>query len=144
MKNIYRLSLLIHPLFLASLHIFFSFSIASCVVRDVAKLSIELTNCLMHCIYSLWISKKRNWFPKTDPMHWSFSTFSTNNPSDWFAFFHYALKHLMMQSHRHDILITCLLFKLIYYTCLTLVLKILIISTVFWTVSLILTIFLTI
>jgi hypothetical protein len=43
-----------------------------------------------------YISKKRNWFPKMDPTHRSFSTFSTNNPSDLFALFHHASKRSMM------------------------------------------------
>jgi len=54
------------------------------------------------------ISKKRNWFLKMDPMLRSFSTFSTNNVSKWFAFLPHASKSSMMWSHCHDISKTCL------------------------------------
>jgi len=48
---------------------------------------------LSRCDY---MSKKRNWFPKMDPMHRIFSIFSTNNLSYWFALFHHALKRSMI------------------------------------------------
>jgi len=49
------------------------------------------------------INKTWNWFPKMDPTQRSFSTFSTNNPSDLLAIFHHASKHSMMWSRRRDI-----------------------------------------
>jgi len=62
-------------------------------------------------------SKKWNWFPKVDPMHWSFSTFSINNPSDLFAIFHHASKRSIMSSRGCNISTRVYSFKLIYCTC---------------------------
>jgi len=55
------------------------------------------------------ISKKRMWFRKVDPMHRSYSAFSTNKVMELFSIFHHASKHAMMWSRCHDISKTCLL-----------------------------------
>lgn len=46
---------------------------------------------------------KAKWVTEKGPLHWSFSTFSTNNQGNVFAFFHHASKRSMMWSCCCDI-----------------------------------------
>jgi hypothetical protein len=56
---------------------------------------------------NIHISKRRNWFPKIDPIHWSMPTFSTHKPSNWFAIILHVSKHSILGSYHHYIPTMC-------------------------------------
>jgi len=92
---------------------------------------------LLRLIIMVYITQRWNLFPKMNSTCRLFSIFCTNSSSNLLAFIHHVWKCSMMWSCYYNISTTFCVFYVICCTCFRLVLSILIISTVFWTASLI-------